>query len=205
MEKIDFRKEFKDLYAPSGTGFSVVDVPCMSFLMVDGEGNPNTATSYGDAVEALYSVSYALKSASKRELGQDYVVAPLEGLWSATDPSAFGRRAKDEWRWTMMILQPRWIAPEMVDKAIETVQTKKGRPALPLLRFSEHEEGKAVQILHIGSYDEEAPTLNRLHQEYMPAHGYDFNGRHHEIYLGDHRKTEASKLKTILRQPVRSR
>lgn len=205
MEKTDFRKELKALYAPTSKGFSVVDIPRLSFLMVDGEGNPNTATSYSDAVEALYSVSYALKFASKKDLGKDYGVAPLEGLWSATDPSAFGRRAKDEWRWTMMIMQPSWITTEMVDKAIEPVQAKKNRPALPLLRFSEYEEGKAVQILHIGSYDAEAPTLHQLHHEYMPAHGYDFNGRHHEIYLGDPRKTEASKLKTILRQPVRSR
>ncbi len=205
MEKIDFRKELKELYAPSNKDFSVVDVPRMSFLMIDGEGNPNTAKSYSDAVEALYAVSYPLKFASKKQLDKDYVVAPLEGLWSAADPSAFGRRAKDEWRWTMMIMQPAWITFGLVEQALAATKAKKNLPALPLLRFGEYDEGQAVQILHIGSYDEEAPTLNRLHQEYMPAHGYDFNGRHHEIYLGDPRKTEASKLKTILRQPVKSR
>lgn len=205
MEKLDFRKELKELYAPSSKNFAVVNVPRMSFLMVDGEGNPNTAKSYSDAVEALYPVPYALKFASKKQLDKDYVVAPLEGLWSATDPSAFGRRAKDEWRWTMMIMQPSWITPEMVEQALAVTAAKKNLPALPLLRLEEYEEGKAVQILHIGSYDEEAPTLNWLHQEYMPAHGYDFNGRHHEIYLGDPRRTEPSKPKTILRQPVRPR
>jgi hypothetical protein len=205
MEKVDFRRELKELYAPSSKDFSVVDVPSMSFLMVNGDGNPNTAKSYSDAVEALYSVSYALKFASKKELGKDYVIAPLEGLWAAADPSAFVRRAKDEWRWTMMIMQPSWITPEMVEQALAATAAKKTLPALPLLRFEDYEEGKSVQILHIGSYDEEAPTLKLLHQEYMPARNLDFNGRHHEIYLGDHRKAEVAKRKTILRQPVKSR
>ena len=205
MEKIDFRKELRELYTSSSNAFSVVDVPRMSFLMADGEGNPNTAKSYRDAVEALYSVSYTLKFVSKKRLDKDYIVMPLEGLWSAADPSAFGRRAKDEWRWTMMIMQPSWITPEMVEQARATVKGKKDLPALQLLRFEEYEEGKAVQILRTGSYDDEAPTLNRLHHEYMPRHDFDFNGRHHEIYLSDPRKTEASKLKTILRQPVKPR
>jgi len=146
MEKIDFRKELKGLYAPSSKDFSVVDVPRMSFLMIDGEGNPNTAKSYSDAVEALYSVSYALKFASKKQLDKDHVVAPLEGLWSAADPSAFGRRAKDEWRWTMMIMQPAWITIEMVEQALAATKAKKNLPALPLLRFEEYDEGQAVQI-----------------------------------------------------------
>lgn len=203
MKKIDFRQEMKELYAPSSKEFSVVDVPEMSFLMVDGEGNPNTAKAYSDAIEALYSVSYGLKFASKKELGIDYVVAPLEGLWWADDPSAFTKRAKDEWRWTMMIMQPRWITPEMVEQTLATTKAKKSLAALALLRFERYAEGKSVQIMYIGSYDEEAPTLLRLHNEYMPGHGLDFNGHHHEIYIGDPRKAEPAKLKTILRQPVK--
>lgn len=203
MEKIDFRREFKDLYAPSSKDFSIVDVPSMRFLMVDGQGDPNSAESYREAVEAVYAVSYVLKFASKKELDKDYVVAPLEGLWSAPDPSAFELRAKDEWQWTMLIVQPSWISVEMVDFAFGAAQAKKDLPALSLLRLEDFAEGQSVQILHIGSYDDEAPTLRRLHTEFMPAHGLTFNGRHHEIYLSDPRKTEAAKLKTILRQPVK--
>jgi hypothetical protein len=203
MTKLDFRKQMKELYAPSGKDFSVVDVPRMAFLMVDGNGDPNTAQSYADAVQALYSVSYAVKFASK-QAGRDYVVAPLEGLWSAADPSAFGRGAKNEWCWTMMIMQPAWITADLVEHAV-TATARKKLSALPLLRFEEYEEGTAVQILHVGAYDDEAPTLNRLHQQYMPAHGYVFNGRHHEIYLSDPRKSEPAKLRTILRQPVKPR
>src|SRR3978361_47671 len=160
MAKVDLRAEFKELFAPSSSDFSVVDVPRMSFLMVDGEGDPNTAPAYRDAVEALYSVSYALKFASKRSLDRDYVVAPLEGLWSAADPRAFRRRAKDEWRWTMMILQPGWIAAELVAEALEATAAKKDRAALALLRFGPYDEGRAVQILHVGPYDDEGPTLD---------------------------------------------
>lgn len=203
MEKVDFRKEFKALYAPSAKEFAIVDVPTMRFAMVDGEGDPNTADSYREAVEALYAVSYTLKFASKNQLGKDYVVAPLEGLWWAADPSAFERRAKDEWRWTMLIMQPSWITPDMVAEAITSATAKKGLPALRLLRFEELAEGRSVQILHIGSYDDETPILRRLHHEYMPEHGLAFNGPHHEIYLSDPRKTGAAKLKTILRQPVK--
>lgn len=203
MEKRDLRKEMKTLYAPTSKEFTIVDVPKMSYVMVDGHGNPNTSQSYKHAVEALYSVSYTLKFASKK-LGKDYVVMPLEGLWYADDPSVFTTRAKDEWSWTMMIMQPDWITSQMVSEAIEAVK-KKGKdvPALPLLRFESFEEGRSVQIMHIGSYDEETPTLHKLHTEFMPAHGLTFNGNHHEIYLGDPRKSDPAKLKTILRQPVK--
>ncbi len=205
MEKTDLRKEFRELYAPSSRAFSVVDVPRMSFLMVDGEGDPNTASAYREAVEALYSVSYAIKFAAKRELGRDHVVAPLEGLWSADDPSFFTRRAKDEWHWTMLIMQPPWIPAELVEQARVTTAAKKDLPALPLLRLADYEEGTSVQVLHVGPYDDEAPTLRRLHEEYMPARELEFNGRHHEIYLGDPRRAQPSKLRTVLRQPVRPR
>jgi hypothetical protein len=156
-------------------------------------------------VQALYSVSYALKFASKRHLGKDYVVAPLEGLWSAADPTSFVRRAKDEWRWTMLVMQPPWVTTEMVDRAIEAVQAKKDLAALRQLRFDDYAEGTSVQVLHVGPYDEEGPILQRLHQEYMPARDLDFNGPHHEIYLSDPRRTEPSRLRTILRQPVSKR
>lgn len=201
VTKSDIKRDRRDLYAPRATGFQFVDVPELPFLMVDGKGDPNTSTSYSDAVAALYSVSYALKFASKR-LGRDYVVAPLEGLWSADDPEKFAARAKDDWEWTMMVTQPEWLTPAMVDEAVRLTAGKKDLPAVQRLRFGRYAEGLAVQVLHLGSFDDEAPLLERLHREFMPDNGLTFNGRHHEIYLSDPRKTEPAKLRTILRQPV---
>ena len=197
--KSDIKRDRKDLYAPRAGGFQLVDVPELPFLMVDGKGDPNTSGSYSDAVAALFAVSYALKFASKRRLERDYVVAPLEGLWSADDPEKFVARAKDDWEWTMMITQPEWITPAMVDEA---TAAKKDLPAVQRLGFAPYAEGLAVQVLHIGSFDDEAPLLDRLHREFMPENGLAFNGRHHEIYLSDPRRTEPAKLRTILRQPV---
>lgn len=201
-EKIDFRKSLRHLYMPSAKDFSFVDVPPMRYLMVDGGGDPNTSRSYKDALEALYAVSYALKFHSKNEYGRDYVVPPLEGLWWADDMSAFTRRDKGAWQWTMMIMQPEWIGAGVIADAIEKVRLKKSLPALSLLREEILAEGYSVQIMHIGSYDEEAPTLARLHDEFLPQNKLVPRGRHHEVYIGDPRKTSPGKLKTVLRQPV---
>jgi hypothetical protein len=203
MSKIDFKKELKHLYRPSAKEFVVVDVPPMKFLMVDGHGDPNTAQEYQDAVEALYAVSYKIKFMSKKELEKDYVVPPLEGLWWAEDMEAFtAARDKSAWDWTMMIMQPEWITHEMVEEAVKQVE-KKDLPALSKLRLETHHEGLSAQILHIGSYDDEGPTIARLHNEFMPENGYEEAGKHHEIYLSDPRKVAPGKLKTVLRQPVR--
>jgi hypothetical protein len=203
MPKIDFKKELKHLYGPSAKRFEVVDVPPIKFLMVDGHGDPNTAQEYQDAVEALYAVSYKLKFMSKKELGKDYVVPPLEGLWWAEDMETFTTaRDKSAWDWTMMIMQPEWITPEMVEEAVKQVE-KKGLPALSKLHLETYHEGLAVQILHIGSYDDEGPTIARMHSEFIPENGYQEAGKHHEIYLSDPRKAAPGKLKTVLRQPVR--
>lgn len=204
MEKYDIKKTHKALYAPSSKDFSIVDVPFMRYIAVDGHGDPNTSASYTEAIEALYSSAYTLKFASKNEQGRDFVVGPLEGLWSAKDMTSFTSRDKDAWDWTMMIAQPAWITPELVAEAVAKVAAKKKKLAgLALLRVLEITEGKSVQILHIGSYDDEAPTLARLHEHFLPENKLDYNGVHHEIYLSDPRRTEAAKLKTILRQPVR--
>jgi hypothetical protein len=206
MDKIDFKKELQHLYNPSSREFSVVDVPEMQFLMVDGHGDPNTAPAYQEAVEALYAVAYKLKFMSKKQLTKDYVVPPLEGLWWAEDMDTFTVNLdKSAWDWTMMIMQPEWITPEMVAQAVADVEKSKDLPALPKVRLERYAEGLAVQILHIGSYDAEAPTLARLHREFVPQHGYVEAGKHHEIYLGDPRKTAPEKLKTVLRQPVAKR
>jgi hypothetical protein len=202
MSKIDFKRELKHLYRPSAKKFEVVDVPPMNFLMIDGHGDPNTAQEYQEAVEALYAVAYKLKFVSKKELGKDYVVPPLEGRWWAEDMETFTTaRDKSAWDWTMMIMQPEWITQEMVEEAVKQVE-KKGLPALSKLYLETYHEGLAVQILHIGSYDDEAPTIARMHA-FIDENGYDPTGKHHEIYLSDPRKVAPEKLKTVLRQPVR--
>ena len=205
MTKIDFKKEYKNLYLPGKSDFEIVEVPAMQFLMLEGQGDPNTAAAYQQALEALYAVAYKLKFSSKKNLGKDYVVPPLEGLWWAEDMEAFtSMRDKDQWFWTMMILTPDWITSEMFEETLTLIENGKQPPAaLGKLRFETYHEGVSAQILHIGSYDDEAPTLARLHHEWMPEHGYTFNGKHHEIYLSDPRRVAPEKLKTVLRQPVK--
>ena len=202
MQKTDFKKTLKHLYAPSAKEWVEVDVPPLRYLMVDGMGSPGEAPEYFRAVEWLFSLSYPLKFMSKKELGRDYAVMPLEGLWFADDFSAYtqsGRR--DEWRWTLMILQPDWITPQMVETAIEkTLAKRDDKPAS--LRLETFHEGRCLTKLHVGPFADEAPVLHRLHHELMPSLGLTFNGQHHEIYLSDPRKTAPEKLKTVLRQPV---
>jgi hypothetical protein len=203
-EKYDVKRERRELYAASAREFTIVEVPPMRYLAVDGHGDPNTAPEYAEAVEALFAVAYAVKFRSKQHLGRDFVVAPLEGLWRADDPEAFVTRDKDAWGWTMLINQPDWIDEEVVADGIAAVRAKGDRAALDRVRLRELREGRSAQILHVGSYDDETPTLARLHHEWMPQHGLAFNGDHHEIYLSDARRTAPEKLRTILRQPVRS-
>ncbi|GAA1364098.1 GyrI-like domain-containing protein [Catellatospora chokoriensis] len=204
VDKYDIKKARRELYAPSAKDFVVVDVPEMRYIVVDGRGDPNTSAAYAAAVEALFTTAYTLKFASKKALDRDFVVGPLEGLWRADDPQAFVTRDKQAWAWTMMISQPDWITEDMVRAAVAEAAKKKDNPALAAVRLIRLAEGRCVQILHIGSYDDEAPTLDRLHHRYLPDHGLTFNGDHHEIYLSDVRRTEAAKLKTILRQPVKT-
>ncbi len=201
MAKTDFKTDRKDLYAPPAGRFVEVTVPTMTFMVVDGHGDPNTSDDYRHAVEALFAVSFAVKFISKRELDRDYVVGPLEGLWSAADPAAFELREKSKWSWTVMIRQPDWLSPTMIDQARHSAE-KKRLAAAQLVRYLTLEEGRSVQTLHVGSYDEEGPLLDQLHRTYLPAHNLMFNGRHHEVYLSDPRKTDPTKLKTVLRQPV---
>jgi len=201
-EKYDLKRAHSELYAPPAE-FTLVDVPPMRYLAIDGHGDPNTAPAYAEAIEALFGVAYTVKFRSKRELGRDFVVAPLEALWRADDPAAFVTGEKSAWSWTALIAQPDWIEEELVAGAVDAVRAKGDRPALDRLRLVELHEGACVQILHVGSYDDEAPTLARLHDEWMPQHGLTFNGDHHEIYLSDARRTVPAKLRTVLRQPVR--
>jgi len=204
VAKVDFKKELKHLYNPSRKAFSIVDVPSMSFVMIDGHGDPNTAPEYQQAVEALYAVAYGLKFMIKQEQGIDYGVPPLEGLWWVDDMAQFSTEAKEDWDWTMMIMQPEWVTAEMVERARADVARKKNPPALPKLRFEVYHEGLAVQILYIGPYAEEAPTIARMHA-FAEDEGYALRGKHHEIYLSDPRRTAPDKLKTVIRQPVRKK
>lgn len=201
--KIDFKKAMPALYrAPSGT-FLGIDVPVMQFVKVDGAGDPNSDPAYARAVEWLYSVSYAMKFAAKAKLGRDYVVPPLEGLWWADDHADFVRRRKHLWHWTMMLMVPDFVDGSIYEAAVAKARKKLGE--LPAsLRLEQLAEGRCLQTLHVGSYDEEGPVLMWLHQEIMPAERVTFAGPHHEIYLSDPRKTKPEKLKTILRQPVKA-
>lgn len=203
MSKLDFKKTLSALYtAPTGR-FVSIEVPTLAFVKIDGAGDPDTAPAYKQAIEWLYAVSYALKFAAKG-FGKDYVVPPLEGLWWAEDPADFVARRKDRWRWTMMIMAPDFIDRPLFEAAVDKARKKFG-DVPPSLRFEPLSEGQALQILHIGSYDDEGPTLARLHDEIMPAQNLTFAGHHHEIYLGDPRRTAPARLRTILRQPVKPR
>ena len=200
--KVDLKKELASYRAPRGR-FEVVTVPPLRYLAIDGEGDPNTAAAYRDALQTIYPVAYALKFFSKRTLDRDYAVMPLEALWWADDMESFtGARDKSRWRWTLLNLLPGWIGDDQVASVRETVAGKGGAPALDRLRIEPLDEGLCVQTLHIGSYDDEAPVLEAMHATFIPDNGLRMTGLHHEIYLSDARRTAPDKLRTILRQPV---
>ncbi len=203
MAKIDFMKEFKELYGPSAKEVVVVDIPEFSFLMVDGKGDPNTSQEYKDVVEALFAVSYGLKFSVKRgKTAVDYGVLPLEGMWWADDPIAFNEGNKAKWKWKAMIRQPMFITEELFKEVVEEVRKKKNPSALPKMRFQIFREGLSAQIMHIGPYSAEKPTIEKI-RKFMVENGFDFNGHHHEIYIGDPRRSAPEKLKTVIRQPIK--
>lgn len=192
------------LYKASPTTPEIVQVPEMSFLMVDGHGDPNTGQRYPEAIQALYSCSYTLKFALKKERALEYRVGPLEGLWWANDMTVFGSGRGLEWDWTAMIAQPDDLTEERFEAVRRELQGKKVLPALALTRLERFEEGACAQILHVGPYDSEGPTIERLH-EFIEEQRYRFDGRyqkHHEIYLSDPRRSPPARWKTIIRQPM---
>jgi hypothetical protein len=202
MEKIDYKKKLKHLYKPSAKKVGIVEVPQMNFLMVDGEGDPNTSKSFSDAIEALFPLAYTLKFMVKKgDMGIDYGVLPLEALWWADDMSAFITGNKDTWKWTVMIMQPEFITQEMVEKATKEVERRKGPISLPLVRFESFEEGKAAQTMHIGPFSEEGPAIEKVYL-FIKENGSQRVGKHHEIYLSDIRRSAPEKWKTIVRQPM---
>ncbi len=204
MDKIDLRKEWKHLYKPSPKNIEMVDVPQMNFLMIDGQGDPNTSQEFQEAVEALFGVSYTAKFMVKKgETAVDYSVMPLEGLWWMDNMAEFSIERKHEWKWTAMIMQPEYVTRDILQAAMEQVEKKKNPPALSKLRYESYHEGPAAQILHIGPFAEEGPTIEKIHQ-YINANGYELSGKHHEIYLSDFRRAAPEKIKTIIRQPLKA-
>jgi hypothetical protein len=201
MEKIDLKKQLKEFYSASAKEVREVVVPPLRYLMIDGKGDPNTSAEYAQAVEALFSVSYTAKFAVKKgPQGIDYAVMPLEGLWWADDLSVFVANDKAKWKWTMMILQPAFVSDEVIASAIDAVRKKKQLPAIDKVRLEEFAEGRCAQILHIGPFAEEGPTIERVH-EFIDARSVK-TGKHHEIYLSDIRRATPAKWKTIIRQPM---
>jgi hypothetical protein len=202
VTKVDPKKDLKHLYGPSTREVSVVDVPLMNFLMIDGEGDANISRDYADAIEALYAVSYTIKFKIKKSEGSvDYAVMPLEGLWWTDDMSNFSVEDKDAWKWTMMIMQPEEYVPqELIAPSKSEVEKKKVLPAIPRMRFEGFREGLAAQIMHWGPFSEEGPAIERIHRR-IEERGGELRGKHHEIYLSDLRRTKPERLKTVIRQP----
>jgi hypothetical protein len=206
MDKLDLRKRYKHLYQPSAKEVEVVDVPALQFVMADGAIEPNlapgTSPTFQQATEALYGISYTLKFMSKLDKVNpiDYTVMGLEALWWVED-GKFDITQPDNWHWTAMILQPEHITPVMFTKGLEQLRRKKPNPALDKLRLETFQEGLCVQIMHIGPYAAEPATVARL-ETYATQNGYTFHRKHHEIYLGDPRRSAPEKLKTVLRHPI---
>lgn len=204
MEKLDLRAQLKDLYQPPAKKAALVDVPAMQFAMIDGEVEPGAtiadSPAFQEAIQALYSVSYTLKFTAKLRPDNpvDYPIMALEALWWAATPDEHVQRPD---RWTMMIMQPDLITAEMFAAAVQKAQAKRPVPALAKVRLQRFHEGLAVQIMHIGPYSAEGPTIERM-LAYARAQGYNPRGRHHEIYVGDPRQAHPERLKTVLRQPV---
>lgn len=203
MPKIDLKKENKEYYYPSTKEVAMVELPAMQFLMIDGQGDPNTSQEYKNAMETIFPVAYKTKFTSKKEKSQDYVVMPLEGLWWADNMEEFSMDDRSNWKWTVMIRQPDFITNKIINMAIEELEAKKDLPSISKLRFENFMEGSAVQIMHVGPYGEaEAPAVGKLHS-FIDDEGYKLNGKHHEIYISDMRRTKPEKLKTVIRQPFK--
>ena len=205
MDKIDYKKEFKNLYNPPSKEVVIVDVPAFNFLMIDGMGDPSTSQEYKDAVETLFAVAYALKFMVKKGKSPvDYGVLPLEGLWWADDMNSFVAGNRDLWKWTSMIMQPKFVTEALFREAVEQVKKKKNPPALPKLRFESFPEGLSAQTMYIGPYSAEKSTVEKIHH-FIKENGYEPNWKHHEIYLSDPRKSAPEKMKTVLRQPIKKK
>ena len=200
----DIREQY---YKQKKGTVTVVNVPPMNFIRIEGSGDPNTEASFSDAVSLLYKFSYTIKFMMKKKIKQIlYSVMPLEGLWWADDMNDFTVEKKNAWKWSMMIMQPGFITHEDYLRAAEqiTETSKQRNPLLGMQKFGEFHEGPAAQILHCGRYEDEGPTVGTLHA-FISDNGYSLCGKHHEIYFGDPRRQKPASMKTILRQPIRKK
>lgn len=203
MARLDFKREYKQLYTATGRGPVELQVSSLRYLMVDGAGDPDNNPAFTAAVEALFKVSYTAKfNAKKGPSGLDWGVMPLEGLWWADDMQAFAAGDRSAWLWTLMILQPDPVPRHVLESALAEVRGKAAGDSWPDLRIDVLEEGRVAQILHQGPFTEEGPTVARLHA-FIEARGQRI-GRHHEIYLSDFRRTPPARWRTLLRQPFRT-
>jgi len=201
---VDLRRELRELYSATRSP-ALVDVPELPFLMVDGHGDPNSAPAYADAVAALYSVAYTVRFALERgPAAVDAPVMPLEGLWWTADMATFSTDDKSDWDWTMLILLPEQATADVVEEARSRAAERKPLDAIARVRFERWAEGPAAQVLHVGPYSVEGPTVAALHA-FIAEQGYGLAGKHHEIYLGDPRRAAPEKLRTLVRQPVTGR
>jgi hypothetical protein len=202
VNKTDLKRELRHLYHPSAKEVAQVDVPAFRFLMVDGEGDPNTSPAYAQAVEALFSVSYTARFMVKKgPQGIDYAVMPLEGLWWSSDMSSFITGDRSQWRWTMMIMQPHFVEAAVIEAALSRVARRKTLPALDALRLETFHEGRCAQTLHVGPFSEERPTVQRVH-DFIARQGCALAGKHHEVYLSDVRRADPARWRTVVRQPM---
>jgi hypothetical protein len=202
--KVDFKTTQKELYRPSSKEVVVIEVPEMQFLMIDGIGSPGDSKEYQNAIAALYPVAFKTKFLSKKK-GKDYVVPPLEGLWWADNMDDYRSGNRDKWKWTMMIRQPDWITKETIEEAIEMTKTNKPELSglLDKLRLECYKEGQCAQIMHLGPFSEEGPTVEKVHN-FIGEHKGKYDGlsqKHHEIYLSDPRRAKPENMKTVIRQP----
>ncbi len=200
MAKKDLPEELQSLYFPSAKEPVFVDVPSMQFAMVDGVGNPQ-AKDFQEAIGALYGVAYTIKFAAKKERIRDVMVMPLEFLLWGESGDDFLVLDKEHWRWTMMLMEPPTVTRKMFDQGVKQLRERKNPPGLDKVRLERFREGKAAQILHIGPYSAERPTIERLHA-FIRENGYRLSGKHHEIYMGNPQRSAPEKLKTVIRQPA---
>ena len=203
MEKIDLKKKLKALYNPTTRNVTLIDIPKMNFIMIDGQGAPESA-QFTQAMLALYPIAYTIKFDKKKTGGPDFTVMALEGLWWAEDMKVFMPETSDrnKWQWTVMMMQPDFITRRDFENAFKAAKKKKDNPALDNVRFESFTEGKSVQIMHIGPYSAEGPNIQKIHQKIAEIGG-KLSGKHHEIYLSDPRRVTPDKMKTVLRQPYK--
>lgn len=211
MDKFDYKKEYKDLYQPK-TKPSIIDVPEMLFIAVDGEGDPNVCPDYKSALEILYGLSFTIKmskmNGTQPEGYFEYVVPPLEGLWYADEVNFDGLNVTDKskFKWISIIRQPEFVTEEVFENAKTALQKKKPAIDLSKARLMKMTEGLCVQIMHKGAYDDEPESILKM-RRYAEDNGYteDISAErlHHEIYLSDPRRCSPENLKTVIRHPVR--